>query len=119
MAQRPQETLSQLCDIFPSFQATWTDEGAPPVDTLVDGVFYEWTHHAVMRAFLEFFAKNHDAFSETQFRAVGDWINRAVSGEDDLESAVSTCFLEHVRQVGVNRVLWPYLSSAAKRKSRA
>ena len=118
MTQRPQETLRQLCDIFPSFQAWWADEGAPPEDTLVDGVFYKWTHHAVLRAFLEFFARNHATSSEKQMRAVGDWINRSVSVEDDLGNAVSTCFLEHVRQVGVTRLLWPYLSTAARNKSR-
>ncbi len=48
MRQRPQETLRQLSEIFPGFSEWWKDEDAPPEDGLVGGVYYEWTHHAVM-----------------------------------------------------------------------
>ena len=119
MVQRPQETLRQLCTIFPAFESSWADEGSPAQDGLVAGVHYEWSHHAVLSNFLEYFSMNCDSFTEKQFRAFSDWVNSAVSVDDDLENAVSTCFLEHTRQVGINRVLGPYLSVKAKRKSRA
>jgi hypothetical protein len=36
---------------------------APPEDGLVEGVYYEWTHHQVMSEFLAFFSKQHASFS--------------------------------------------------------
>ena len=65
------------------------------------------------------FSKNHSSFTERQLRRFGDWISEAVSVDSDLENAVSTCFLEHMRQVKINRVLAPYLSPVAKVKSHA
>jgi hypothetical protein len=49
MTQRPQETLQQLCEIFPDFDKWWTIKESPVTkDGLVDGVFHQWTHHRVM-----------------------------------------------------------------------
>ena len=117
--QRPQETLGQLCEIFPRFADEWAGESAPTEDGMLDGVYYEWTHHSVLRAFLGYFANNQESFDELQVSALGSWINNAVLVDGDLENAVSTCFLEHVRQVKVERLLWPYLSRRAKAKSYA
>jgi hypothetical protein len=117
--QRPQDTLSQLCEMFPAFKAEWDKEEAPPEDGLVEGVYYEWSHHAVLSAFLVYFARTHPSFSEKQLRHFGDWVDRAVSIDDDLENAVSTCFLEHTRQRRINRVLAPYLARRAKDKQHA
>jgi hypothetical protein len=119
MRHRPQETLRQLSSLFPDFQKQWAEEEAPPEDGLVDGVYYEWTHHAVLRQFLEFFAQHHNSFTEAQLRGLGDWINSAVTQEGEIENAVATCFLEHMRQVRLDRVLVPYLSRVAKQKARA
>jgi hypothetical protein len=114
--QRPQETLQQLCELFPSFRAWWEaqEEDPPPEDGLVDGVYYEWTHHSVMSHFLNYFAANHPIFSEKQLHRLGAWIDGAIAAKSDLENAVDTCFLEHPRQVKINRVLAPYLSRKAK-----
>ena len=79
MVQRPQETLRQLCAIFPAFESSWADEGSPAQDGLVAGVHYEWSHHAVLSNFLECFSMNCDSFTEKQFRAFSDWVNSAVS----------------------------------------
>ncbi len=58
MQQRPQETLRQLCELFPDFEAWWKiEEAPPPEDGLVDGVFYQWTHHRVMQEFLMYFRR--------------------------------------------------------------
>ena len=119
MRNRPQETLRQLCDLFPDFQKQWEEEEAPQEDGLVDGVYYEWTHHAVLRQFLESFAEHHNSFTEAQLRGLGDWFNNAVIQEDEIENAVVTCFLEHIRQVRIDRALAPYLSPTAKQKARA
>jgi hypothetical protein len=37
--------------------------------------------------------------------------------ENEIENAVATCFLEHMHQVRIDRVLAPYLSRARKEKS--
>ncbi len=117
--QRPQETLRQLVELFPGFEERWKVENAPPEDGLVDGVYYEWTHHRVMAEFLEYFSKHHDASTEKQLKLLAAWVNSAVEAEGPLENAVSTCFLEHSRQLKVNRVLAPYLSNVARGKSHA
>jgi len=118
MRQRPQETLLQLGELFPAFNDEWAEENAPPEDGLVDGVYYEWTHHAVLSVFLEYFVRHQDVFTEIQLRRLGDWINNAVTNDDEIENAVATCFLEHMRQVRINRILAPYLSRMAKDKAR-
>ena len=120
MQQRAQETLRQLCEVFPDFEEWWkVAESPPPEDGLVDGVFYQWTHHRVMQEFLMYFAKKHSFFTERQLRRFGDWISKAVAVDGHIENAVSTCFLEHTRQVKINRVLAPYLSPVTKAKSHA
>ena len=37
---------------------------------------------------------------------------------EEIENAVATCFLEHMRQARINRVLAPYLSRMAQDKAR-
>jgi len=116
VAMRPQETLRQLCEVFPSFGIWWEqEEASPPEDGLVDGVYYEWTHHAVLRQFLSYFSTNHESFTERQLQRFGAWVDNAIAQKGDLENAVSTCFLEHARQVKINLVLAPYLSANVKR----
>jgi hypothetical protein len=117
--QRPQETLEQLCAIFPEFRQSWGEEEAPPEDGLVDGVYYEWTHHAVLRCFLDYFSAGHEGFEKKQLERFCAWVNAAVAVGGEMENAVSTCFLEHARQVKINRVLAPYLSREAKSRFQA
>lgn len=115
--QRPQETLRQLYAIFPPFEGWWSKEQAPPEDGVVDGVYYEWTHHSVMRQFLEYFSHHRDEFTEKQLQQFGAWVRDAISNPGSVENAVSTCFLEHMRQVRINRMLAPYLSEQTSRRS--
>ena len=117
MQHRPQDTLRQLWELFPDFEDWWKEEETE--DVLVDGVHCELTHHRVMMEFLGFFAKHQRSFTEKQLRSFGDWVNRVVSLDDDLENAVSTCFLQHSHQARIDRILAPYLSRQAKRKSHA
>lgn len=70
----------------------------------------------LLRNFIEYFAMSHPSFTAKQLRAFGEWINHVVSVDAGLENAVSTCFLEHSRQVGMDRVLKPCLPSKAKGK---
>jgi hypothetical protein len=79
----------------------------------------ELTLHSVMIIFAQYFGANARSFSEKQLRRLGEWLNKAVSVPGALENAVSTCFLEHTRQLKVNRLLAPYLSKLAKEKSHS
>lgn len=106
---RPEHVLAHLESLFPGFVA-WRGDG------WCDG---RPTHHQIMMEFLPYFSAHHATFSAEQIKAFGDWVNDAVSVDGVLENAVATCFLEHMHQVRVNRVLWPHLSQPAKDKSRA
>jgi hypothetical protein len=69
-----------------------------------------------MRIFAEYFGANSKCFSKKQLCRLGEWLSEAVSVSGPLENAVSTCFLEHVHQLKVDRRLAPYLSKSAKEK---
>ena len=103
-----QETVDFLVRLDPAFETELEVEEPE-----------ELNHHLVMRRFASYFAANHNAFSARKLRSLGEWLNAAVAAGGNLENAVSTCFLEHSRQLKVNRVLAPYLSQQAKRASRA
>jgi len=77
------------------------------------------TLHRVMMLFAQYFGSNGSRFSEKQLRRLGEWLSCAVSVPDVLENAVSTCFLEHTRQLKVHKLLAPHLSKLAKEKSHA
>jgi hypothetical protein len=79
----------------------------------------EFSHHLVMMRFAQYFGANHASYSAKQLRRLGDWLSACVAAGGTLENAVSTCFLEHSRQLKVNRVLAPYLSREAKRGPHA
>ena len=100
----PAQTYEFFLALDPPFETEMEEEGPPE----------QFTHHQVMRIFAEYFAANHRSFSEKQLRALGDWLSDAVAAGGEIENAVSTCLLEHSRQLKVNRVLAPYLSRQAK-----
>ncbi|MBM4297545.1 MAG: hypothetical protein FJ143_07365 [Deltaproteobacteria bacterium] len=43
-------------------------------------------------------------------------VNTMVDAAGDKENAISTCLLEHASQVGVRKIIRPYLGPAAKRE---
>ena len=79
----------------------------------------EATLHMVMREFCSHYSCRQEQFSAKQLRSLGDIVNDAVTVDDDLENAMATCFLEHLRQVRGYKALAPYLSSAAKARTHA
>ena len=109
---RPQtadELWTVLTEIFPGFSAHCEDEEIQPETTL----------HFVMTDFTTYFGGNRDTFSESQLRKLALFINNAVSVGDNLENAIGTCFLEHLRQVRGYKILAPFLSRQAKDKTHA
>jgi len=115
----PQDTLRRLCELFPTFASWWEGEGAPPEDGLIDGVYYESTHHRVLAEFCDYFVENHRSFKEQQLKEFGAWIEEAILAGGEVENAVSTCFLEHVRQLRVEPLLRPYLSAQGRSRTHA
>lgn len=104
-----QSTLEFLAVLDPTFGTEWElDEYGP-----------DFNHHAVMQAFAVHLGRNQTNYSAGQLRTLGDWLNEAISAGGDIENAVSTCLLEHLRQLRLNRALWPYLSKAAKERTHA
>jgi len=107
--QTAKELWTLFTEIFPSFSAYCEEEEIEP----------ETTFHFVMMDFSSYFGRYHDTFSESQLKKVGHFINDAVAVDDMLENAVSTCFLEHLRQVRSYKILAPFLSRQAKDKTHA
>jgi hypothetical protein len=107
--QTARELWNLFTEIFPGFSAYCEEEEIQPDTTL----------HFVMRDFTTYFGSYRDTFTESQLRKVGQFINDAVAIDDNLENAVSTCFLEHLRQVSSYKTLAPFLSRQAKDKTHA
>jgi len=101
-----EETKTWLIKVFPSFEQEWDND--------------EKCHslHQVFQRFTPFFGSHAQSVSDKQLIALGDFINRAVE-DSTLENAASTCFLEHLKQIDSTKVLRPYLSKTAKRKTHA
>jgi len=78
----------------------------------------ETTFHLVMIDFASYFGTGERS-SQAQLERLGAFVNEAVMLDDNLENAVGTCFLEHLRQIQGYRALAPYLSPRAKAKIRA
>jgi hypothetical protein len=77
------------------------------------------TYQEVMIAFTDHFTGERADFSEEQLRSLGLLLSSAVELDDELENAVATCFLEHARQIEVNKALSPFLSKRARSRFRA
>jgi hypothetical protein len=110
----PAELRDLLCKIVPTYRTHWEDSDNPYISE--DGTF---SFHGVMIDFTQYFGRSIDTFSEKQMREIGDLINAAVADDSPLENAVSTCLLEHLRQIKASKKLAPFLSSIAKGKSHA
>jgi hypothetical protein len=79
----------------------------------------ELTLHRVMMLFAQYFGANRSSFTKKQLARLGEWLSASVAAGGMVENAVSTCFLEHIHQLKVNRILGPYLSQQAKDKTHA
>ena len=96
-----------LFKVFPSFANEWEEDQE------------DFTLHGVLLRFTDYFGKWEEPFSEKQISKLATFINDSVGNDDELENAISTCFLEHLRQIRADRTLLPYLSKLAKKKMHA
>jgi hypothetical protein len=102
------ELWGWLVRVFPDFANDCTREELSDETTL----------HVVMIDFASYFGSG-ERFSQAQIKSVGAFVNEAVMADDDLENAVCTCFLEHLRQSRGCKALAPHLSPRAKAKTHA
>ena len=100
----PMTLLALLQEIFPQFG---DEEIAQEVEESEVGL------HCLMRNFTEYFGSLGGRASEEQLRALAALLDEAVSVDDVLENAVSTCLLEHLGQIDRLEALRPYISRAA------
>jgi hypothetical protein len=100
----PSELVAALSGIFPTFavQRDPDDED----DLTFHGVF--------LFAFNPFFGKHIGEFTSQQLRAFSQLLARCLAVPGSLANAVDTCFLEHTRQIKVNRQLNGFLKEALK-----
>lgn len=103
--QSPDDVRAAISAIFPQFEAEWGTDNPSRVDG-------GYSVHTVYRVFLEFLVPR--AHTEKQLGKVAVLINGAVLAGGDSENAVSTCFLEHLHQVGLVSALKPFLGKEAK-----
>lgn len=91
-----------LVGIFPSFN-TYVDEDTE-------------TLHSLFQDFIYFYGKHQSTFEKKQLQHLAEFIDSAIEIQDDLENAVSTCFLEHLRQINAEKALKPLLTQSAKER---
>src|SRR2546430_1891321 len=100
----PGQLLESLFAIFPEFRASY------------QGPLYDepLSYDPVLTAFTSDFGVQFRSSRDDQFRAFATLLREAVAADGELERAFSTCFLQHLREVDIDRVFWPYVSSAAR-----
>jgi hypothetical protein len=101
------ELREWLIDLFPSFQEEWEENEN------------DITLHGVLIVFTQYFGAEKDKFNEKQIKILAEFINKSVVKDDDLENAISTCFLEHLNQINSGKLMKPFLSKLAKDKMHA
>jgi len=100
----PDELLQRLFAIFPAFRASY------------EGPLYNEpsNYYSVLTAFTSDFGVQFRRSAASQFREFAALLEHAVSAGGELGRAFSICFLQHIREVDVDRAFWPYLSSAVR-----
>ena len=108
LPQSPEELLERLIAIFPEYQTAHRPlhDNAP-------------SFHSVLIQFSTFFGGPAGSMSERQLRSLGELVNAAMEAGGRLENAFATCLLEHAEQIGVWKVLRPFLSKPAIEKAKA
>ena len=108
LPQSPEELLERLFAIFPEYRAA-----RRPLHDNVP------TFYSVLIEFSTFFGGPGCSMAERRLRAFGELVSAAMKAGGRLENAFATCLLEHAEQIGVWKVLRPFLSRTAIEKSKA
>jgi len=71
----------------------------------------------VVSQFLEYFATTAPTATERQLKSLSQLLVAASTHRDDLENAIDTCFLEHLRQKKAEKYLRRFLAEARRQPS--
>jgi hypothetical protein len=112
--QSSTDVLAAVISIFPEFKNEWDDEN-PSIND--DG---SYSIHSVYACLLEYISVGKTSvLDHKDLKQLGLLINTAVAAGGASENAVSTCFLEHVKQIRLDAALKPFLLEEAKARFRA
>ena len=112
MLESPEELRKELILLFPSIE----EELANDVDYF--GHDKPLTYHYVWFCFRPFVGECLENTNEKGLKAFCKIINTMVLAGGDKENAVSTCLLEHASQIGIRKLIKPFLVSEAKLELR-
>ncbi len=101
----PSDLVDRLTELFPAFAHELDDEEVG-------------TYHRAIRLLAPVLARFLKASSERTLRDFCDLVNYLVWAGDEKGNAISTCLLEHASQVGVRKMVRPYLGVEAKLELR-
>jgi len=104
----PSELAAQLSAIFPSFHVELDEDEEYP----------DSFHSVLLFHFNSFFGKNVSEFTPKQFKAFAQLVARCCATPSRLENAWDTCFLEHTKQMRVNKQIGKYLREAERELSK-
>lgn len=112
MKNTPQIVAQRLIQILPDFEKEW-DEG--------ESYGYESGDYSLHVIFMTFAPVAHQILStatEDQIRKFCLLVNELVENGGNEENAISTGLLEHASQVGIKKIIKPYLSQKAIEETR-
>lgn len=108
LPKTPPELASQLSAIFPTFQVKLDPDEEYPHSF----------HSVLLFHFNSFFGGNVDEFTPKQLKDFAQLVARCCATPSDLENAWDTCFLEHTKQMRVNKQIGKYLREAEREISK-
>ena len=103
------EFIAELVAIFPDF--------AKRIEPLENDEELSY-HSLLLFVFNPFFAKHIEEFTPKQLKRFAELVVRCVNAPGPVENALDTCFLEHTRQMKVNKQLNAYLREARRAYDR-
>ena len=112
MISSPENLIEQLLKLFPEFEKELEEDDfdcgyTPPI-----------TYHNVWFRFSPFAKSYLSNSNERVIKKFCDIVNYLVGEGGDKENGVSTCLLEHASQIGIRKIVKPYLSREAKDELR-
>ena len=115
----PKDLVALLKEFFPPFEQEWAKAEADDAEQAAyTGYQVELTFHDVLQVFAPLSAELLKAASSKQVSEFCKFINESIVIPGSLENAISTCLLEHASQIGIRKLLLPFLSRMAKKELR-
>lgn len=112
MIDTPDALQKQLIAMFPNFKEELIEE------VFDYGYDFPLSFHRVWMALARVI---YTYLQSSTLKALKEFcyiVNHMVDAGGDKENAVSTCLLEHATQLGIKKIIKPYLSSEAKYQLR-